>query len=191
MFKEGEANRLQLHQQYLSVQSTLLRSLLDGACRLTQNAPSNRGNGGRPSLACSKLGSLPSPSPGSIQQPSASASNIHSSRSPYILPSSRLNHPVIFLPVPDPVSVPHLIYYMYFGSFAHIEDSLQKGTLTWQGVVRNVEYLGMRVEIKAALGRYHRIWMKPTSTTPPKALTDERGGSGSESEDSEDGYAPS
>ncbi|GJJ12313.1 hypothetical protein Clacol_006554 [Clathrus columnatus] len=168
---------IMLHQQYLSVQSTLIQSILDGTRGSSQNISSSQDNTGK--LSYSKM----------LQQQgshlSADTFLIHSSWSPRLLPSSRPNHPIIFLPVPDPVCFPHLIHYMYFGSFHHIEDCLQKGSLTWQGVVRNVEYLGMRVEIKAALGRYHRIWMKPSST-----LTLE-GNDGSEpGDDSEDEITP-
>lgn len=152
------ADETQLHQQYLSIQSTLLQSVLHSWQSVNvQSAPPNQAHDG--SQTCSQSGPFSSPSL------HLSAPNRPSS-TPHILPSSRPNHPIIYLPVPDPGSIPHLFYYLYYGTFNHIEDSLQKGTLTWQGIVRNVEYLGMRVEIKAALGRYHRIWMKPTSTPP-------------------------
>ena len=65
---------------------------------------------------------------------------------PRLLPDSEPDHPVIYLPVPDPASLHYLIHYMYFGSTYHIDQALDRGTLSWVGVARNVEYLGMSTE---------------------------------------------
>lgn len=175
---------MQLHQQYLSIQSTLLQSVLHSWQSVNvQSTPPNQVHDR--SQTCSQSG--PFRSPGLHLTASNRPSPINSIRTPHILPSSRPNHPIIYLPVPDPVSIPHLFYYLYFGTFNHIEDSLQNSTLTWQGVVRNVEYLGMRVEIKAALGRYHRIWMKPISTPPGPSSEREAEDDSSASGESRDG----
>jgi hypothetical protein len=44
---------------------------------------------------------------------------------------------------------------MYFGQTNHIEDSLDKGIIQWEGIARNVEYLGMTMDIKIFLGRWY------------------------------------
>lgn len=59
------------------------------------------------------------------------------------------------LPLPDPASFPHLVHYMYFGTYAALEAALDAGAVQWAGVVRNAEYLGMRVPMKAFLGRWY------------------------------------
>lgn len=61
---------------------------------------------------------------------------------PRLLPSSA-HHPTLYLPLPDPSSFPHIVHYLYFGSPAFIEEALSLGRIRWDGVVRNVEYLGL------------------------------------------------
>jgi hypothetical protein len=58
------------------------------------------------------------------------------------LPSSA-HHPTLYLPLPDPSSFAHIVHYLYFGSPAFIEEALELGRIRWDGVVRNVEYLGL------------------------------------------------
>lgn len=79
-----------------------------------------------------------------------------------MLPSSP-THPTIYLPVPDPSSLRLLIHYMYFGSTTYIEDALDEGTVTWEGLVRNVEFLGMGMDIKVCLGRWYGRWRRGRS----------------------------
>ena len=81
---------------------------------------------------------------------------------PRLLPSPP-NHPTIYLPVPDPASLRLLIHYMYFGSTAYIEEALDEGTVTWEGLARNVEFLGMGMEIKVCLGRWYGRWRRGRS----------------------------
>jgi len=154
---------LKLHQQYLSVQSAFIRALFNGSSPVGINAASK----GSVSLPATPVTTT---FPQSFLAPCPPTSHLapgafplHPSRRPRVLPSSRVNHPVIFLPVPDSASLPHLIHYLYFGSFDYMEDCLHKGVVTWHGIVRNVEYLGLRVELKAALGRYYRRWLKPNA----------------------------
>lgn len=107
------------------------------------------------------------------------------------MPSSP-THPVIFLPLPDPSSFPHLVHYMYFGQTTYLEDCLNRKVIKWEGVVRNVEYLGMRTEIKVFLGRWYGNWMAPshlrTRRRPPCVLEDEESDDGDEAggEDSDE-----
>lgn len=49
---------------------------------------------------------------------------------------------------------------MYFGSTVYLEDALDNGEISWEGLARNVEYLGMNVEIKVFLGRWYGRWKR-------------------------------
>ncbi|KAI8989759.1 hypothetical protein BD414DRAFT_315986 [Trametes punicea] len=132
---------MKLHMDYLCAHSSLFRGLLSGASAFDIAAeipPSGSGT------SCVS-------SPGLSRQPSTS-----SLRLPCILPSSTCTHPVVHLPIPDPVSFHHLIHYIYFGSTSFIEEALDNGELSWEGLARNVEYLQMGAEIKFFLGRYWR-----------------------------------
>ena len=51
-----------------------------------------------------------------------------------------------------------------------MEECLHRGIVTWQGIVRNVEYLGMRLELKASLGRYYRQWLRPNTPIQDSAV---------------------
>ncbi|KAJ7074067.1 hypothetical protein C8F01DRAFT_971771 [Mycena amicta] len=131
---------LKLNIDYLSAQSTLLRSLFSGAssldlistAALTQAPPSQ-----------------PSPS-GQFAVPP--------NRMPRLMPCSP-DHPILFLPIPDPTSIHLLIHWMYFGSTSFIEDSLNDGSVEWEGIARNAEYLGLPVDLKLFLGQWYSNWM--------------------------------
>ncbi|KAI0807763.1 hypothetical protein C8Q74DRAFT_1188256 [Fomes fomentarius] len=133
---------MKLHMDYLCAHSSLLRGLLGGASpfELVMDAPSER-----------LVHSTSAPSPSLSRQSSTS-----SLRFPCILPSSTCTHPVVHLPVPDPASFHHLVHYIYFGSTSFIEEALDNGELTWEGLARNVEYLQMGADVKLFLGRYWR-----------------------------------
>jgi hypothetical protein len=49
---------------------------------------------------------------------------------------------------------------MYFGDTSALEDALQRRVIRWDGLARNVEYLGMPEEIKRFLGRWYRRWLQ-------------------------------
>lgn len=63
-------------------------------------------------------------------------------RMPRLLPSNT-NYPVVYLPLPDPQSFPHIVHYMYHGSPAFMHEALDKNLIRWEGVMRNIEYLGI------------------------------------------------
>lgn len=42
----------------------------------------------------------------------------------------------------------------------YLEDALDSGEISWEGLARNVEYLGMNVEIKVFLGRWYGRWQR-------------------------------
>ncbi|KAH0835650.1 hypothetical protein J3R83DRAFT_9401 [Lanmaoa asiatica] len=95
-----------------------------------------------------------------------SASPLHPrSRLPRLLPSPQ-SHPVLFLPVPDPFTIEPLFHWMYFGNTDHIENALDKGDIQWQGLARNVEYLGLCTDIKVFLGTWYRHWLLPARCPP-------------------------
>lgn len=144
---------------YLSAHSTLLRSLLSGASPLdiipsVASSPQTTPRGSffhlpLPPLDSQRLSPKPSAARGLPIAPLL----------PRLLPSSP-NHPMIYLPVPDPSSLRLLIHYMYFGSLTYIEDALEEGTASWEGLARNVEFLGMGMEIKVCLGRWYGRWRR-------------------------------
>ncbi|KAG8979197.1 hypothetical protein FRB90_008197 [Tulasnella sp. 427] len=39
-----------------------------------------------------------------------------------------------------------------------IERTLREGQVSWEGLVRNVEYLGLREDVKRYLGRWWKNW---------------------------------
>jgi len=133
---------LKLHMDYLSAHSSFLRGLFSGA---------------------SPLDLINSTSPPTFNAPSRTPSGqftIPTNRLPRLLPSSP-NHPVLFLPVPDPTSFHLLVHWMYFGHTNYIADCLNQGIIQWEGIARNVEYLGLPTEIKIFLGRWYGNWLHP------------------------------
>jgi hypothetical protein len=81
-------------------------------------------------------------------------------RLPRLLPSSP-SHPIIFLPIPDPSSFHLLVHWIYFGHTNYIEECLSQGVIQWEGLARNVEYLGLPTSIKVFLGRWYGNWLHP------------------------------
>lgn len=69
------------------------------------------------------------------------------------------SHPILFLPVPDPTSFYLLVHWIYFGDTRHIDHCLHQGIIQWEGIARNVEYLGLSTEIKIFLGRWYGRWL--------------------------------
>ncbi|KAF7363914.1 hypothetical protein MSAN_01049500 [Mycena sanguinolenta] len=130
---------LKLHVDYLSAHSTFLRGLFSGASSLDLIS----------SAALSEAPSRPSPS-GQFSVPE--------NRLPRLMPCSP-DHPILFLPIPDPSSIHLLVHWMYFGSTSYIEDCLNNGSVEWEGLARNVEYLGLSAEIKVFLGRWYASWL--------------------------------
>jgi hypothetical protein len=49
---------------------------------------------------------------------------------------------------------------MYFGDSGALEDALQRHVIRWDGLARNVEYLGMPEDLKRFLGRWYRHWLQ-------------------------------
>ncbi|KAK7040894.1 hypothetical protein VNI00_009490 [Paramarasmius palmivorus] len=136
---------LRLHTDYLSAHSSFLRALFSGSSPIDLINTSS----------CSH------PTPNSPLRTSSGRFTIPPDRLPRLLPNSTPEHPVLFLPIPDPTSIEHVIHWMYFGDFTLIEDSLEDGSIDWEGIARNVEYLGLPTEIKVFLGRWYARWLHP------------------------------
>jgi hypothetical protein len=49
---------------------------------------------------------------------------------------------------------------MYFGDTTALDDALQRQVIRWDGLARNVEYLGMPDDLKRFLGRWYRSWLQ-------------------------------
>ncbi|KAH7889537.1 hypothetical protein F5I97DRAFT_545120 [Phlebopus sp. FC_14] len=126
---------LRLHMDYLSAKSSFLRALFSGASPLDL-------------IQTLHL------------SPCGQRLHVPPNRLPRLLPSSPSN-PVVLLPVPDPHSIHLLFHWMYFGDTDQIESCLDQGLVHWEGLARNVEYLGLPTEIKVFLGRWYGNWRLP------------------------------
>ena len=93
-------------------------------------------------------------------EPPTSKSSVPADRLPRLMPCSP-DHPILFLPVPDPSSFHLLVHWMYFGDFTYIQECLHQGSIQWEGIARNVEYLGLSPEIKIFLGNWYYAWLNP------------------------------
>ncbi|KAJ7481160.1 hypothetical protein B0H11DRAFT_2157834 [Mycena galericulata] len=142
---------LKLHMDYLSAHSTFLRGLFSGASSLDL-------------ISSASLSQAPA------QTSPSGQFTVPANRLPRLMPCSP-DHPILFLPIPDPSSIHLLVHWMYFGSTSYIEDSLNNGSVEWEGIARNVEYLGLPADIKVFLGRWYGNWLHTerggrTTTTP-------------------------
>lgn len=163
------AHRLfvQLHMDYLSAQSSLLRGLFGGASALD--------------LINNAIGSSSSPESRSLRQ-----WIVPPNRIPRTLPCSP-DHPIIFLPLPDPSSFQLLVHWMYFGNTKPIEQALNSGAVSWEGLARNVEYLDIRSEIRVFLGRWYGKWrMHGVTRRHANPAVDSDESDSSDSDDDED-----
>ncbi|KAL4077250.1 hypothetical protein V8B97DRAFT_1413187 [Scleroderma yunnanense] len=133
-----------LYGDYLCAKSTLFRDLFSGKSLDRRPSPPSR-----PSSSSSSSSS------------SSTLSHIPQNNTPCLLPSSTSSHPIIFLPVPDPRSIHLLIHWIYFGRTGHIETCLDQGAVNWEGLARNVEYLGLTTDIKVFLGQWYGNWLLP------------------------------
>jgi len=124
---------LKLHIDYLSTHSSYLRGLFSGALPLDLMHSAT---------------------------PPSSSSSVPANRLPRLMPCSP-DHPILFLPVPDPTTFHLLVHWMYFGDFTYIQDCLHQGLIEWEGIARNVEYLGLNSDIKIFLVNWYHAWLNP------------------------------
>ncbi|KAJ3903823.1 hypothetical protein F5879DRAFT_957885 [Lentinula edodes] len=145
---------LKLHSEYLSAHSSFLRSLFSGASTvdLINSAPNTH------------------PTPNIPLRTPSGRFTIPADRLPRLLNSSAA-HPVLFLPVPDPSSIDLVFHWMYFGDLRYIRDSLHEKHIQWEGIARNVEYLGLSHELKVFLGDWYARWLHPDRSQSCDDLT--------------------
>ncbi|KAJ3815426.1 hypothetical protein F5876DRAFT_85798 [Lentinula aff. lateritia] len=145
---------LKLHSEYLSAHSSFLRSLFSGASTvdLINSAPSTH------------------PTPNIPLRTPSGRFTVPADRLPRLLNSSSA-HPVLFLPVPDPSSIDLVFHWMYFGDLRYIRDSLHEKHIQWEGIARNVEYLGLSHELKVFLGDWYARWLHPDRSQSYDDLT--------------------
>jgi hypothetical protein len=62
---------------------------------------------------------------------------------------------------------------MYFGDTTVLDNALQRRAIRWDGLARNVEYLGMPEELKLFLGRWYRSWLQSIQSTSGSTKDDE------------------
>ncbi|KZT26618.1 hypothetical protein NEOLEDRAFT_1177601 [Neolentinus lepideus HHB14362 ss-1] len=144
---------MKLHMDYLSAHSMFLRSLFSGANPLDLiNTTLMPCSSSTPAFTARSSSPSPPSSPPPLtpmlpsEEPSCSQrrhSPLSSCQFPTLLPSSP-THPIVYLPVPDPSSIRLLMHFMYFGITDYIEACLIRGDVKWDGLARNVEYLGIR-----------------------------------------------
>ena len=77
----------------------------------------------------------------------------HDDMAPRFLNSSE-THPVLYLPLPDPLSFGELLRYFYHGDVAPLIGMLERGLVNWAGLILNANFLGVTAELKDALGRW-------------------------------------
>ena len=62
---------------------------------------------------------------------------------------------------------------MYFGDTTALDNALQRRAIRWDGLARNVEYLGMPEELKRFLGRWYRRWLQSVQSRAGDTKDDE------------------
>ena len=130
-----------LHREYLVTQSTLLRTLLTTS----------------PHLDLAALATSSPPLPEQSPSPSRTV------RGARILPTRSGATVAIHVPLPDPASFGVLLHWLYWGDDGALESALNRGLVTWQGVVKNIDYLSLDDSVKRVLGKWWRRWIKTDS----------------------------
>ncbi|WVQ95266.1 hypothetical protein IAU59_002361 [Kwoniella sp. CBS 9459] len=129
-----------LHKDYLTTQSVLFRTLLNSQAAQIPNPPPRDENG--------RL---------LFQSPVI--------RGAKVLPTKAERPKALYVPLPDPASFGVILHWLYWHDTDHFNHCLSKGLVTWQGVIRNIEYLALDNEIKLLAGKWWKRWVKPTEPT--------------------------
>ncbi|WVN86115.1 uncharacterized protein L203_101276 [Cryptococcus depauperatus CBS 7841] len=80
-----------------------------------------------------------------------------------VSPARTKGKTAIYVPLPDPNSFGVILHWLYWHDTNYFNQCLSKGSVAWQGVVKNIEYLGLDNEIKSLAGRWWKRWVKPTA----------------------------
>ncbi|WVQ79763.1 hypothetical protein IAT38_001863 [Cryptococcus sp. DSM 104549] len=125
-----------LHRDYLTTQSTLFRALF--------SSPSAH---------------MATPTPRDKNGRLLWQSPVY--RGARLLPTKAERAKAVYVPLPDPASFGVILHWLYWHDANHFNHCLSKGLVTWQGVIRNIEYLGLDHEIKYLAGKWWKRWVKP------------------------------
>nr|XP_018261802.1 uncharacterized protein I303_06247 [Kwoniella dejecticola CBS 10117]OBR83960.1 hypothetical protein I303_06247 [Kwoniella dejecticola CBS 10117] len=129
-----------LHKDYLTTQSVLFRTLLNSQAAHMANPPPRDEEG--------RL---------IFQSPVI--------RGAKVLPTRSDRPKALYVPLPDPSSFGVILHWLYWHDIDHFNHCLSKGLVTWQGVIRNIEYLSLDNEIKLLAGKWWKRWVRPTEAT--------------------------
>jgi len=79
---------------------------------------------------------------------------------------------------------------MYFGETDYIIECLDAGIIQWEGIARNVEYLGLPADIKVFLGRWYGSWLhhEPSGDRDGDVSSDEEDSDSDNDNDSDDDF---
>ncbi|WWC90359.1 uncharacterized protein L201_005292 [Kwoniella dendrophila CBS 6074] len=128
-----------LHKDYLTTQSVLFRTLLN-----------------------SQAAHLPNPPPRDQEGRLLFQSPVI--RGAKVLPTKSDRPKALYVPLPDPASFGVILHWLYWHDADHFNHCLSKGLVTWQGIIRNIEYLSLDNEIKLLAGKWWKRWVKPTES---------------------------
>ncbi|WRT68739.1 uncharacterized protein IL334_005719 [Kwoniella shivajii] len=129
-----------LHRDYLTTQSILFRTLLNSPAAHLSHPPPRDFDG--------RL---------LFQSPVI--------RGAKVLPTKADKPKALYVPLPDPASFGVLLHWLYWHDADHFNHCLSKGLVTWQGVIRNIEYLSLDNEVKLLAGKWWKRWIKPIEPT--------------------------
>ncbi|RXK36140.1 hypothetical protein M231_06582 [Tremella mesenterica] len=77
--------------------------------------------------------------------------------------------PTLWVPLPDPGSFSVLLHWMYWGDNLALESAIHNGLVSWQGIVRNIEYLEASDSLKRVLGQWWKTWIEPSGGRQAKS----------------------
>ncbi|EJU00692.1 hypothetical protein DACRYDRAFT_117131 [Dacryopinax primogenitus] len=134
---EDESITYHVHKEYLLTQCALIRYLYSS---LDKTGPPTK----------------------DLPNPTAAYRFLPRPADPFQLSLSNAANPRIHIDLPDPDSFPQILEWMYFGPAAlpHLEEAMREGRVTWGGLVRNAEWLGINEEFKNWLGRHWKLSME-------------------------------
>ncbi|KAK8854496.1 hypothetical protein IAR55_003234 [Kwoniella newhampshirensis] len=123
------------HRDYLTPQSTMFHTLL--------NSPAGRSRGPIPRDAEGRL-----------------VWDTPIIKGAKVMPTQPGQPKALYVPLPDPDSFLVCLHWMYWHDRDYINHCLSSSTITWQGFVRNIDYLGLDEDIKRITGDWWKRWVK-------------------------------
>ncbi|KAJ9125828.1 hypothetical protein QFC24_002612 [Naganishia onofrii] len=155
-----------LHRDYLVTQSTLFQKLLDPS----RDASSSSAPAPMPATANPSMSSFLERSGssetarntgvgGDPVTPGTASIRINGAK---VLATTPGTLTTVWLPLPDPKSFGVLAHWLYWGDSSHLEEALARGHVSWQGLIKNIEYLELDNRIRRVLGSWWRRWVKVT-----------------------------